>query len=673
MKKLQLVFISAISLISQFLYSQDQQESTFYDAKFIYENCFSKDDGSFIHRESLLDVLLSKYYPLGTVLSEAELKKNPFFASYVPAAISLSADKKSSFLDKGMSAIGGIDVTKYANAIADLMIERAKQELTIAFFNRFKKFAEKNPEFQILFPKTSDNLSNLLTYTYPQMLPALRNGFFEDIKQITYHLDDILQLPRYQELLKKFPEVAVAIRSVNLVHKLETKTANAADIIKDFAHFNEFKNINTDTNFSNTFKNFGASVKLSSILSESLREADASKHRIWVTMNQIQEMFDDQSFFNIYMGLIYQQCKTDSIKFYLSKDTLDFADSVLAKQKDNLLIFQTKITELVTLGNKVSETLADLQRKESNKEKISNDDIYNYINVSIEVIEYAQNFAKIFDRQLISGDYLLIAKKSNALYKDVYSEEYTQAVNDGIDILKQVKNLVVSNKKKDDKDSLKLLSTFVEKISPYALFMGNMIEAKTEDQIKAALENVILPVGSSTIKKYTRDWGNISVQSYLGAYYSLNSSNASVQSAWTDKFGVIAPIGISWTPGCFSWKRSGSLSIFASLLDLGAIVDYKLKKDSTITDDGTKKEAVSKDYKIQLGQIFSPGGYLVYGFPWNLPLSFGFGAQYGPGLSKIDAGNNTVITNPSWRWNAFLAVDIPFFNIINKNKISPSK
>ncbi len=417
MKNLRLAFICVILIMTtEESYCQDQQ-SAFYDAKFIYNNCFNKKDRVFTRIVSIDDILSKKYYPIGTVFS---FYSNPFFALYELKSdsnkIVNQSDEISSFRDKGSSFIGGFDVTKYANAIADIMMERAKQELTIAFFNRFKKFSELNSEFKILFPKTTDNLSNLLTYSYPQMLPALRNGFFEDIKQITYHLDDVLELPRYQELLMKFPEIQVAVRSINIIHELETKSANAADVIKDFASFKELSDINTNANYSNAFKNYGASVKLGSIFSESLRETDTSKHRIWVTMGAVDSMFKNEDFFNIYMGLIYQQCKTQEINFYLdSLKILNFADSVIAKQKNNLLIFQTKITELISMGNKVSETLADLK----SKEKISNDDIYNYINVSIDVIEYAQSIPKIFNVQLVPDNYLLIAKKSNALYKDV--------------------------------------------------------------------------------------------------------------------------------------------------------------------------------------------------------------------------------------------------------------
>jgi hypothetical protein len=69
-----------------------------------------------------------------------------------------------------------------------------------------------------------------------------------------------------------------------------------------------------------------------------------------------------------------------------------------------------------------------------------------------------------------------------------------------------------------------------------------------------------------------------------------------------------------------------------------------------------------------LGQIFSPGAYLVYGFFENIPLSIGIGAQYGTGLSKITSDNNSVINNPAWRDNIFLAVDMPFFTLKNRVK-----
>src|SRR5262249_55065586 len=156
----------------------------------------------------------------------------------------------------------------------------------------------------------------------------------------------------------------------------------------------------------------------------------------------------------------------------------------------------------------------------------------------------------------------------------------------------------------DDVKSLETYSTvkrlldFIDKLKPYALFMANLVEAKDENAVKDALENVILPVGSSSIKKNT-DF-NISVQSYLGGYYAFNAST-SVGVA-SDRFGVTAPIGISLTPSFLSWKKGGAISLFVPLFDLGAIVDYKLKKDTTSATSGTTN-AVTKSYSVKLGQI----------------------------------------------------------------------
>ena len=674
--KLIILIIFTIVFKSNCAFSQNP----FYDAlklekRFLVgQDTFKNGDSVFI----VIPDIDSVYLILGNYVKDTS-SKNTIVAGFIdnpflrPSRSLVQGSLKGIFA-KELKSIGGLDVTKYANAIADLMIERAKQELSVAFFNRFQRFAKDNMEFHILFPKTTDNLSNLLTYAYPQMLPALRKGFFQDLKKITYNLDDVLELPRYRHLLNNFPEVRIAIRSIRLVHNLEDGTSTAADLIKDLGNLNEW-----NEKGSNDFENIKATVKLASIFSESLRSKDNSE--IWVSVKEIKESIKDEIFVKIYMGLLYQQIKNSSIKFIINQNgsvvTENLTD-ILTQQKDNIILFQNKLSEFGDLSNNVRNAYKTLKPKIDIKTKISNEDIYNYINVSIDITDYALSIVKIFKEELVTDKYLTIVKKSNELYKDIYSEEYTQAVNDAIDILKQVHDLTKNNTTdsrafiakssfaKDKDIVLDTMLTFVEKLKPYALFMANMVEAKDEAAIKASLDNVILPVGSSSIKKFTR--GNISVQSYLGAFLSTSTKRNILDGAWSDRFGVTAPIGISWTPGIFSWEKGGSLSLFTALIDLGAIVDYKLKKESNPTSSDPNATVISKDYKIQLGQIFSPGIYAVYGLGANIPLSLGFGAQYGPGLSKIDVGNNTVITNPSWRWNLFLAVDLPFFNLVNRPK-----
>src|SRR4051812_35242445 len=116
--------------------------------------------------------LLRNYTP-NDVDQKAEMRNyfldNPFMQW--DTAQTPQGNNTSKGITGRLAAIGGIDVTNIANGIAIFMVERAKQELTIAFFQRFKTFVEKNEEFQVLFPKTTENLGNLLAYKYPEMLP----------------------------------------------------------------------------------------------------------------------------------------------------------------------------------------------------------------------------------------------------------------------------------------------------------------------------------------------------------------------------------------------------------------------------------------------------------------------------------------------------------------------
>lgn len=616
-----------------------------------------------------------------------------------------------------INSLGGLNVTNIAYAVADLMIKRAKEELTIAFFDRFKEFANKNPEFKILFPKTTNNLENLLSYKYPEMLQALRTGFIDDLRQITFRLDDVLDLPRYQELFKALPEVKIAIRSLKLVHELETGASNAADVINELAHYNEWN----DPKLSNT----GNILKTVALISESIRdtvtqETDKRKASVWVSAKELKKFFLDpknSTASTIYLGLLYQNAKTENIKYKSETGKEIRLDSILGTF--NIRLFYDKLSEFIVLSEKVNVNYRDLKYKIDHGQSISDDDYHTYIGTSLDVIEYGFSLAKIFGADITKAEgYLSILKESNDLYKNIYSKEYNQAIVNAVDILVKIQKLAddskvnvtdasslisaktdgnlplvksdlilykengsyytklkdgtnksgsfteldifidpttfISSTKKLQRP-LEKLTDFLEKIKPYALFIANVAEAKSEDDIKSALDAVILPVGSSSIKKHSIF--NVSVQSYLGARASMFQSSSTVQNAWNSPWSVTAPIGFafSWGGKSSVWKNPASFSLFASLFDIGAIVDYKL------TTDNNSNPKV--DYEVKLGQIVSPGGYVVWGFPGNLPLSIGAGAQYGPGIFSASDGIKTV--SPSWQFNAFLAVDIPFFNLHN--------
>ncbi len=88
------------------------------------------------------------------------------------------------------------------------------------------------------------------------------------------------------------------------------------------------------------------------------------------------------------------------------------------------------------------------------------------------------------------------------------------------------------------------------------------------------------------------------------------------------------------------------------MLDIGAVTTLRITDSTTALPEMSFKN------------VIAPGLYWVWSAK-NHPLAFGVGAQYGPQLRKIEQGS-AVLNASGFRVGAFLAVDIPVFNIYNR-------
>jgi hypothetical protein len=561
----------------------------------------------------------------------------------------------------------GLSVTNVADAVATLMIDRAKEELTLAFFNHLQSYSDQHPEFKTLFPKTFDALSKLAAYSYPQILPMLRTAFLADLDQVPYNLEAVLELPRYQTLVDNFPEINMAISVLKTYHQLESgSTPDKIIAAIDQAVTTIVKKYPVKE--SPLFKNMVTTVHFAQLFSASLHVGGSTG--TWISGSAAQNLLSQELLTDLYLGMLWQQAGGLSYSLPMKKQSENVSlRSLMAAQAGNVLLFQNKIRQFLALVGKMNKVYPKIKAN-----NFTADDYSKYIGTSLDVIDFALSFVKQFDQRLESDDYLAIAEKSGDLYNDIYAKQYTQAVSDGLDVLGSIQTLTAA----DGGDNIPTssgafsfdmssdtLTSFVKKIKPYAMFIANVAEAQSENDIESALDNAILPVGSSSIKKNTGN--NLCLQTYLGGYYSFHNFSPDAIRAWSDKVGVYGPVGLAYTPGLTSWGNLGSLSLFASAFDLGAIIDYKLKQDPSVTTSTNAADASSKTkaYSVNLNQLFSPGVHIVYGFFSNLPLSLGVGAEYGPGLSTITTTGTSNVINPCWRFNIFLAVDLPFFNLIN--------
>lgn len=697
----------AITLYLFSYYSNSQSDSIpsinpYYDARtlstYIENGKFKyKDENGAWYKEDIAKYLslLKFYFPdlktedfenfVNKVKDSTNSNYNPFFDSLFESSQKMTGGGNSAnegsfpVSNKGNPFIGGPNVTNIIRGIGLFMIDRAKKELTAAFFNRLKTYFDKTPEIRALFPKTSEALQDLLSYHYPEMLPTLRTNFHEDLKLLPIHLDDVVILPKYQKLLANFPEIQIAIRTIRLVSTLENEGLHPADIIKRFSEFPEWK----DKSKPVMFQNFGNAIRLSAILSESLRFENTT--RAWVSSKEILDLLKDEATFKIYLGLVYQKIKIEDIKFYRGDSSIVSPLGFLKNNPTTIFQFQNYVSEFIDIAEKLDVKIKGIQNLKKEGQKPSIEDWHEYIGLAINIIEYGTNVTKLFDSNFVPKEYISLARNSNGLFKNIFQENYSAGVSNLVSILetttslreidlnKKINKSSGSKKTKRESPEIKSLDSLIgtiEFIRKYGLFIANMVEAKTPEEVQSVIEAAVLPVGSSSIKKHS-DF-NVSIQSYLGASYNFSFKN-NPANAWDGKVNVTAPIGVSFSHG---FNKSGSISLFASLIDIGAVVDYEIKRDTTFTSsintstqDTTMVATINSknDYKVELGQIFSPGLFLVYGAPWDMPLSLMVGCQYGPGLISI-SNESTDIVKPSLRWMVSLTVDIPWFTLSNTDK-----
>jgi hypothetical protein len=203
--------------------------------------------------------------------------------------------------------------------------------------------------------------------------------------------------------------------------------------------------------------------------------------------------------------------------------------------------------------------------------------------------------------------------------------------------------------------------TLSRTVLKYGTFAASIAQAQNSDQVESAIESVALPSGSSRVKRET--FRNVSLNAYLGAFGGWEYLPALKQNKTSLSAGLSAPVGIAYSFGRIgkgkeSLKGGQSLTIFAPLIDVGALAAFRFGNDSSNVAS-----------TVQLKNIIAPGLFLYYGFRKS-PISIGGGLQVGPRLRDISVKNPEDINvdkNFYLRYGITIAVDIPIFNLYTKS------
>jgi hypothetical protein len=554
----------------------------------------------------------------------SHFQNNPFLSV---AGCPLAAH--GSFLKASVSSVGSLDVTNIADGIARFLIKRGKEELDAAFFNRMKDFLNdpKYPEAKTLFPVTAEFLQNIAAFRYAELIQSLREAFYKDLSNMLVSLNQLIDLPKYQRLLQNHPEIRGAVRCSKIVSELSQSEKGILpdSLIHELAELPEWEEVNS--NLSN-------SLKLLDIISQSVREkpdvvvvSDRVQRR-WIKLSDMNHLVKDTIALRIFIGLVYQRVSDNNISF------AERVDSFMKRNVRTISVISSLIENFTVLANDVDRTIKDLRDKEM-KGTLSNEDYYTYINKAINITEYGFKVANVIQEGLVDDRYILMARNANNLYKNIYSKNYNNAVMNAYNILDAIS------------DNIKIPdSKFVNNLLKYGNFMASVVKAESGEDVQDALEAAALPAGSYSIKQ--KSLFNLSVNGYIGYAWDFNTF------FFKDLYahGVYAPLGISASTG--TTKQHGfSFTAFASLIDVGSIVTYRLDSGTTET---LKQE-------VRLESIFSPSAQVFVELA-GYPFAIGGGWRKTP---KLFYSNNTTFTvvPPKSVFNLSVLIDIPLFTIRN--------
>ena len=422
-----------------------------YKLKSIYYDAYA-----LAHPESITEAdwmnILNYYYNVNLELQDLiklvkDSSKNPYLAAALPTSGFLPSPPGfdtgvqgdiSSLVSQGLSAVGGLDVTNIADGFAKFLVKRTKEELTVAFFSRFRDMlqSDKFVDLRTVFPQTYQALSVIgeEIYNYQGYIQVLRESFEKDLSSLLTHLPTIVDNhPAFFSGNRLW--LAAILRSGCYI----------GQELRDKTHPGEILNNFPVTYLDSLNANWKGAIQTLQIISASLRDTVGNKDSIyWVSGQKIKDLLakGNETFFKIYLGLICQKANSfgpdnaDVISYYNNISLHD----LMVKAYPNLDPLRTFISNFSVKTNKLSSLIR--QYKKAPNDSLTLEQYYSYFAAALDLlqtssqvtsipvvksalnIDLAANMAPLFD----------VAQSASSLVLDINRRNYSSAILNAVHI-----------------------------------------------------------------------------------------------------------------------------------------------------------------------------------------------------------------------------------------------
>ncbi len=642
-----------------------------------------KNRVSFFKEDSLkLDSILHKYVPNAKTYAEMQalFATNPFIK--VPETNSQSSggtfnlSNATSLINAGASSLSGMDVTNFADGLAKFLVKRAKEELSLAFFQKFKDDLNDSRygDLKILFPQTWKTLMSIDKdiYQYSIYLNTLRAAFVKDMTNEFVNLQKLLKQQKYMDYFHNNPELSAVLNSSLFIINEISSGKHPGQVLADYKPGNYIHNLKDKALDTNLI----SSIKTMQLISSSFRSR--SKTNYWVPADSVFMLLDDSIAFKIYLGLIYQNAKNKKIAFAISENNflsmVNILDST-AKYIDTVYTYKCYIRTFVNNAEEINQYVADLKTKK--KSEIDYNDYYKLFSASIDLFEHATQFIDLPYVKLDvkteesirknSANWIYVTRTGADLYIDVRTKNYSSAILNTVNIIDTLLNYqkvfyidVIKTNFKDAKIDLdiamkkdgefkkekkKYLNTLIEKYSDnkiynYDEFTKN--ELVKNDFIKRAKANGITNVdiitaAANVIKKsleLAETKNKDKVRNYIAKYGTFIATVAQAQNSDEVQAAIES---IAMPAGSYSVKRNSSFNIAVQAY-VGATYDWAnpagMRPEMRMMRDNNN---LNWSMAAPVGLNFSFGRIL-----WRSSLSLFVSVIDVGGLANLRLNNDTV-------------------------------
>jgi hypothetical protein len=352
-----------------------------------------------------------------------------------------------------LSSAGGLDVTNIADGFAKFIVKRTKQELSIAFFDKFNEEINKFPDLKTVFPQTCRALSIIgdQIYNYEAYIQTLRESFENDLSALPTNLPGIID--NHPEFFSKFPELAATLKSgCYIAGKLRDKI-HPGDILADYP-VEYLDSLDLDLK---------GAIQTLQLISASFLDSSQLDEKYWVTGKGIKDLLKNEKAFKIYLGLLYQEAKFryDSLHFK-NTDLLQVLNKACDLWKTEYPLYKNYFSRFSEKVNKINQMVNDYKKPKN--DSLAIEQYASYFIASLDFLEVCTEAGQLVPKDMLdkstdlilrnlktsSADYFDVARSSSQLVLDINRRNYGAAVINAVNIY----NLIYAKFVEHTKDSL---------------------------------------------------------------------------------------------------------------------------------------------------------------------------------------------------------------------------